>query len=263
MSGPEEVMATVLYLVLDRETGEVTFTSAGHPRRSCWSRRARALEGGRSVPVGAADPTAFREGADVVPPGSTLVLYTDGLVERRGVPLESRLEQLAKTAGEAEPALERLCEAVLACWQTRIPRTTWHCWLCAPELTESDRIGLSLPAEPESLVGLRRRLVRFLHAAGASAEAFEITLSICEAAGNAIEHAYGPVDASFQVEATSDGGEVVASVSDEGAWRERRGEHRGRGLKIMDGLMDQVNVHHADAGTVVTMRRRLTAHGRE
>ena len=55
----------------------------------------------------------------------------------------------------------------------------------------------------------------------------------------------------------------MASVSDEGAWRERRGEHRGRGLKIMDGLMDQVNVHYADAGTVVTMRRRLTAHGRE
>jgi anti-sigma regulatory factor (Ser/Thr protein kinase) len=215
--------------------------------------------------VGAADPTAFRESADVVPPGSTLVLYTDGLVERRGVALESRLEQLAKTAGEAEPALERLCEAVLhGLLADADPEDDVALLVVRPELTESDRIGLSLPAEPESLVGLRRRLGRFLHAAGASnAEAFEITLSICEAAGNAIEHAYGPVDASFQVEATSDGGEVVASVSDEGAWRERRGEHRGRGLKIMDGLMDQVNVHHADAGTVVTMRRRLTAHGRE
>ena len=31
MTGEDEVMATVLYLVLDRETGEVSFASAGHP----------------------------------------------------------------------------------------------------------------------------------------------------------------------------------------------------------------------------------------
>jgi PAS domain S-box-containing protein len=263
MSGPEEVMATVLYLVLDRETGEVTYTSAGHPPPLVLEPEGpRFLESGRSVPVGASDPTAFREGRDVVPPGSTLVLYTDGLVERRGVPLERRLEQLAQTAGAAEPALERLCEAVLhGLLADQDPEDDVALLVVRPALTNSDRIALSLPAEPESLVGLRRRLGRFLHAAGASeAEAFEIMLSVCEAAGNAIEHAYGPIDASFQVEVTTDGGEVVASVRDEGAWRERRGEHRGRGLKIIEGLMEQVNVHNADGGTVVTMRRRLMAH---
>jgi PAS domain S-box-containing protein len=263
MSGPEEVMATVLYLVLDRETGEVTFTSAGHPPPLVLEPGGpRFLESGRSVPVGAADPTAFREGADVLAPGSTLVLYTDGLVERRGVALESRLDQLARTAGEAEPALERLCEAVLyGLLADQDPEDDVALLVVRPELTDSDRIALSLPAEPESLVGLRRRLGRFLHGAGASEpEVFEIMLSVCEAAGNAIEHAYGPADASFQVEVTTDGGEVVASVQDEGAWRERRGEHRGRGLKIMNGLMDAVDVDHSDGGTVVTMRRRLTAH---
>ncbi len=265
MSGPEEVMATVLYLVLDRETGEVTFTSAGHPPPLVLEPDGpRFLESGRSVPVGAADPTAFREGADVVAPGSTLVLYTDGLIERRGVPLERRLQQLAQTAGEAEPALERLCEAVLhGLLADEDPEDDVALLVVRPQLTDSDRIALSLPAEPESLVGLRRRLGRFLHAAGATdAEAFEITLSVCEAAGNAIEHAYGPVDASFRVEVTSDGADVVANVRDEGAWRERRGEHRGRGLKIMDGLMDEVDVAHADGGTVVTMQRRLTAQQR-
>src|SRR3954451_7656736 len=58
----EDAMATVLYLVLDRETGEVSFTSAGHPPPLVLSRHGSAfLEGGRSVPVGAADPAVFRE----------------------------------------------------------------------------------------------------------------------------------------------------------------------------------------------------------
>ena len=265
MSGTDEVMATVLYLVLDRDTGEVTFTSAGHPPPLVLAPDGpRFLEGGRSVPIGAADPTAFREGTDVLPPGSTLVLYTDGLVERRGLPLEGRLEQLAEVAGAAEPNLERLCGRVLeGLLADEDPEDDVAVLVVRLQMTDSERMVLALPAEPESLAGLRRRLGRFLNGAGASnGEAFEITLSVCEAAGNAIEHAYGPVDASFHVEVSADDGEVAASVRDEGAWRARRGEHRGRGLKIMDGLMDHVDVAHTDGGTVVTMRRQLAAHER-
>jgi anti-sigma regulatory factor (Ser/Thr protein kinase) len=73
----------------------------------------------------------------------------------------------------------------------------------------SERISLTLPAEPASLAGLRRRLARFLHATGASeAEQYELTLTICEAAGNAIEHAYGPGDATYEVEVTFASGEL-------------------------------------------------------
>ena len=265
MSGLDEVMATVLYLVLDRETGEVSFTSAGHPPPLVLEPGgARFLDRGRSVPVGASDPTAFREGTDVLAPGSTLLLYTDGLVERRGVPLERQLEQLAQTAAAAGPELEVLCEAVLqGLLAHQEPADDVALLVVRPQAIDSEHIALSLPADPESLVRLRRRLGGFLHAAGASeAEAFEITLSVCEAAGNAIEHAYGPADASFEVEVTAEQGAVAASVRDGGAWREKRGEHRGRGLKIMGGLMDQVDVARANGGTVVTMRRQLAAHER-
>ncbi len=73
MSGVEQAMATVLYLVLDRETGEVAFSAAGHPPPLVISPDgARFLEGGRSVPIGAADPAVFREATAVLPPGSTL-----------------------------------------------------------------------------------------------------------------------------------------------------------------------------------------------
>ena len=46
-------------------------------------------------------------------------------------------------------------------------------------------------------------------------------------------------------------------VRDNGTWREKRGEHSGRGLGIIEGLMDEVAVERHDAGTLVRMRRRL------
>jgi PAS domain S-box-containing protein len=260
-SGVEEAMATVLYLVLDRETGEVVFTSAGHPPPLLVAPEgARYLEGGRSVPVGATDSAVFREGMAVVPPGSSLLLYTDGLVERRDVPLQRRLEELALAAGAPEDDLERLCDRILGVLGGPPPLDDVALLAVRPEPVSADRFDLSLPAEPGSLVVLRRRLGRFLHAAGASeAEAYEVTLTVCEAAGNAIEHAYGPGDATFDVAAAFEDGDLVATVRDNGSWRERRSRHRGRGLAIIKGLMDDVEVAAQDQGTVVRMRRRLPA----
>ena len=262
MTGVEKVMATVLYLVLDRETGEVTFSAAGHPPPLViapdgpWF-----LEGGRSVPIGAADPAVFREETAVIPPGSALLLYTDGLVERRDTPLDDRLDQLAAAVGPAEDELGVLCERVLRGVLSDGELGDDVALLAVrPRAAAGSHIKITLPAEPGSLAQLRRRLARFLHATGASEmEHYELTLTICEAAGNAIEHAYGPGDATYEVEVSLEGDEVVATVRDSGSWRAKRGEHRGRGLSIMQELMDEVHVERDDQGTCVRMRRRVGA----
>jgi PAS domain S-box-containing protein len=262
MTGVEEVMATVLYLVLDRETGELSFSAAGHPPPLVLAPDGpRFLEGGRSVPIGAADPAVFREATAVLAPGSSLLLYTDGLVERRDEPLDRRLDKLAEVAGAAGEGLDTLCERVIeAVLGEGDPGDDVALLAVRPLPAPSDRISLTLPAEPGSLGGLRRRLARFLHATGATeTEQYEVTLTICEAAGNAIEHAYGPSDATYEVEVAFASGELVATVRDTGNWRARRDEHRGRGLNIIEGLMDEVNVTADAEGTVVTMRRRLAA----
>ena len=261
-SSGEEAMATVLYLVLDRETGEVSFTSAGHPPPLVLTRAgATFLEGGRSVPVGAADPAVFRETTETLPAGATLLLYTDGLVERRDIPLEDRLGQLQAAAAAAGGELEEICDQVLDGVIGSVdPVDDVAVLAVRPEPASAERMSVTLPAEPESLAGLRRRLGRFLHAAGVSdAEQYEVTLTVCEAAGNAIEHAYGPADADFKVEVRLDGQELTADVRDEGSWRAPRGQERGRGLQIIEGLMDDVSVLAEEGGTVVRMRRQLAA----
>src|SRR5215213_2423445 len=262
MSGVEDAMATVIYLVLDRETGEVSYSSAGHPPPLVLTPDGpRFLEGGRSVPIGASDPAVFREASAVLPPGSSLLLYTDGLVERRDVGLEERLDQLAEVAGGATDDLDALCDRVIdLVLGEGDPGDDVAILAVRPLPAASGRISLTLPAEPASLARLRRRLARFLHATGASeTEQYELTLTICEAAGNAIEHAYGPGDATYEVEVTFAAGELEATVRDSGSWRDKRGEHRGRGLNIIEELMDEVEVASKEGGTVVTMRRRLAA----
>src|SRR5215210_5656467 len=108
---------------------------------------------------------------------------------------------------------------------------------------------------------MRRVLGRWLNAAGASRmEVDEISLACSEACANAVEHAYGPGGADYEVEvATADDGVSVA-VRDAGQWREPRGTNRGRGMMLMEGLMDSVDVGRDETGTVVRMTRRL---GRE
>ena len=77
-------MATALYLTLDPATGALQLASAGHPPPLCIEDgRARFIElrPALSPPLGL-DVTERRQVGLELPVGSTLVLYTDGLVER-------------------------------------------------------------------------------------------------------------------------------------------------------------------------------------
>ena len=119
-------------------------------------------------------------------------------------------------------------------------------------------ISLTLPAEPGSLAQLRRRLARFLHATGATElEQYEITLTICEAAGNAIEHAYGPGDATYEVEVASRAASSPRWCATAAAGATSAASTAAAGLAIIEDLMDDVAVERADGGTLVRMRRRV------
>lgn len=88
-------------------------------------------------------------------------------------------------------------------------------------------------------------------------EIFEISVAASEAFSNAVEHAYAAADAAVEVDAGVSNGDLEMRVQDWGQWRAPRGVHRGRGLGLMRGLMDEVVVTPGATGTVVLMRRRL------
>ena len=255
-----ELMATALYLLLDRDTGHVWYASAGHPPALVVSRDSepRYLEGGRSVPLGTTD-IAYHEAETQIERGATVVLYTDGLVERRDTSLDDRLAQLATVASVAGGELGDVCDQILGgLLGGKRPSDDVALLALRPEPPTAGSLELKLPADPAALAQLRQRIGRFLDTAGASEqERFEITLAVSEAAMNAIEHAYGPSEAEFDLSASIRDGAFHAEVRDAGRWRERRSDDRGRGLAIIDALMDDVEVNAEATGTTVRMRRPL------
>ena len=258
-----EAMATALYLILDRDTGEIVFSSAGHPPALVMTPgQARYLEGGRSVPLGTAEVAPYRDAKARIDPGATLLLYTDGLVERRDTPLEDRLTQLRSVASIAGGDLGDVCDQILSgiLGGNNAPDDV-ALLAVRPEAVPAGALSMRLPADPAALAPLRRRLGRFLAAAGATEdERFDITLCVSEAAMNAIEHAYGPADAEFEIEGSEIAGRLTVTVRDSGSWRESRSAgkgERGRGLTIMRGIMEEVEVTPGARGTTVRLSQTL------
>jgi anti-sigma regulatory factor (Ser/Thr protein kinase) len=105
---------------------------------------------------------------------------------------------------------------------------------------------------------MRPLLRRWLTKWGAGPdEIYDITVAVQEASANAVEHAYAPGNAVFNVNAVHEEGVITVVVHDRGRWREPRGRHRGRGFSMMRALMESVDVRQTDEGTIVVLRRRL------
>ncbi len=101
----DEQVTTVAYLVVDPVTGEGLAGNAGHLPPLLLSRdappRLDTTEAG--TPLGWACPRqqyVFR-----LPPGTTAVLYSDGLVENRRRGLDAGLDELVSVAAQARPGM--------------------------------------------------------------------------------------------------------------------------------------------------------------
>jgi serine phosphatase RsbU (regulator of sigma subunit) len=83
----DDEMATAVVVTLDLRSGELRYASAGHPPPLVVEDRTGAvslLDLPTAPPLGAPEPGVIEEGVAPLLPGSTIVLYTDGLIEHRG-----------------------------------------------------------------------------------------------------------------------------------------------------------------------------------
>jgi anti-sigma regulatory factor (Ser/Thr protein kinase) len=252
-------MATAAYAVLTPETGAVRIASAGHPPPVVISQagEARLLDVTTSPPLGTLPFPTYNEVTYVLAPGETIVLYTDGLVERRGESLTEGLERLRATAS-LKGSANRVAEHILESLVPRLGAADDVAVVVLRNRPIEQGLRLRLPAEPDVLAQLRQALRRWLRSHGAHAEdVAAITLAVGEAAANAIEHAYAPGRAIFEIEAMHASGTVTLSVRDTGRWRRPRGTQRGRGLMMIEKSVDELDVRVTASGTEVLMRRRL------
>jgi PAS domain S-box-containing protein len=256
-------MATLLYMVVDSDLRHVRFASAGHmpPLVVEPGGSPRFLEGAPNPPLGVFDSAGHTEVVADLEAGSTIVLYTDGLVEERGVSIDAGLEALRRAAadpGHPEELVDHLVDSMLAIH----PAHDDIAVLALQALPVGQGpLHLEVSTDPTLLRDVRRNLASWLRRGGASEEDVEVAQMAChEACSNAIEHGLGFGEGSFTIDGRMENGKVVLEVSDGGRWVERPGgvPDRGRGLALMKGLMDAVELSHGDGGTRVRMERALS-----
>jgi serine phosphatase RsbU (regulator of sigma subunit)/anti-sigma regulatory factor (Ser/Thr protein kinase) len=261
---PGAQMATLLYMVVDWDLTTVRFASAGHvpPLVVNQDAEARFLDGAPNPPLGVFDSSGHEELTVKLEPGTTIVLYTDGLVEERGVSIDAGLEAL-RLAARHPADTEDLCDHLLDTMLAIHPAHDDIAILALQALpARAEPLHLEVSTDPTRLRDVRRHLAGWLRQSGASEEDVEIAQMAChEACSNAIEHGYGFGEGSFTIDGHMENGKVVLEVADRGSWIDRPEgglPHRGRGLALMEALMDAVQLSHDDNGTSVRMERGVT-----
>ncbi|GLZ43090.1 histidine kinase [Actinokineospora sp. NBRC 105648] len=257
------ICTTVFCGVLDPETGHLVYASAGHPPGIVTRADGTTLllQEGRSLPL-AVQPSAERGQAEyALPPRATLLLYTDGLIERRRRSLTVGMDQAAAVVqeGRAIP-VDELATHIM----TRL----------APAAGFDDDVALLLyrnpaplqvtfPAESGGLAPVRATLRRWLERAGlGTRQVQDVLVAAGEACANAIEHGYRQATGTVVLRAAATADDLRVTVTDTGAWKlpdPAANPHRGRGITLMRALMDQVTVESNTVGTTVDMHARIPA----
>lgn len=256
------ICTTVFCGVLEPGSGELTYSSAGHPPGILVhpDGSSRLLEDGRALPLAVRPGRARPEATCSLPARATLLLYTDGLVERRRRPLSAGMEQAGEAVKEGrEMPVEDLATAVMS--------------RLAPAGGYDDDVALLLyrhpaplemifPAESSQLAPVRRALRGWLDQCDLPPTTVQnVLVAAGEACANAIEHGHRHTpgeDVRLRAEALVD--TLRVTVADSGRWRvpqRGRNTHRGRGISLMHALMQEVTVAPGPSGTTVDMQMRI------
>jgi serine phosphatase RsbU (regulator of sigma subunit) len=110
----DEQLFTIVYAVVDPNAGVITWANGGHPPPLLRPPGGGCayLEGGNGL-VGVED-VVYETRSQGFDRGAALVLYTDGLIERRGESLDAGLERLQSAADTGPDNPELLCEHIVA-----------------------------------------------------------------------------------------------------------------------------------------------------
>jgi serine phosphatase RsbU (regulator of sigma subunit) len=96
-------LATMIVAFIDLTNGCASLVNAGHPLPILRTPTHTApLTVPASLPLGVTATTVYHETGATLPPGSTLLMYTDGLIERRDEPLSVSCDKLRRLVADLD-----------------------------------------------------------------------------------------------------------------------------------------------------------------
>jgi signal transduction histidine kinase/CheY-like chemotaxis protein/anti-sigma regulatory factor (Ser/Thr protein kinase) len=273
-SMPGATCTTVSYALLDARTGVLDYACAGHPYPLVVTEdgATRYLTDGRRPPLGIRSGV-LEPGHDRLPPGSMLLLYTDGLVERREEDLETGFDRLAAAAAAAAglPA-EEACGHLLA---TLVPPEGYQddvaILALRPVGTTPTSLVASYPAGLGALPRLREDVRAWLRPHHLDPViAHDILLCTSEALASAVtQGAKADRKRHIGLEMFADSDLIRTTVSDPGHWSgddtepdadsEPSGGTATNGLTLIRGLSEHTHIDRGPRGTLFTMEHSRTS----
>ena len=251
----EDSIATCVYAAFDPHSRELRLASAGHlpPVLRSTKGRAEALDVEVSAPLGLGD--APREATVRLQPGSTLALYTDGLVEARDRDVEAGVAQLCRTVAAGPRALEELADEVMASMRPSAGDDVALLLVRVPEDVDarSRTVVVEVTRERALMFDVRSQARAAMRRWILLDEVVDTaTLLASELATNALVHGRGRVELRLRL--TRD--RLVIEAVDSGHHMPRRRsagdlDESGRGLHLVASLADRWGFRGTDEGKVV------------
>jgi PAS domain S-box-containing protein len=256
---PDAFCTTVFVAILDTPTQKLSYSCAGHVPAvlAAPESQPQLLDDARSVPLAVQREEPRPQAATELSAGSTLLLYTDGLVERRDESIDVGIARVtAVMAQTIESPVEAVAEELL---DSLVPAMGYDDDVAIVLYRHpASALVVEMEAIPVRLTDMRRRLTNWLGSAGvAQSLTADIVLVVNEALSNCAEHAYrGRAPGIMRLEATRDDGHVQIKVADSGSWKTPPADPgtRGRGILLMRALSEHVVVDGSAEGTTVSMR---------
>ncbi len=258
----DTAFATVVYVVVDPVAGVCRITAAGHPPPlvAYPDGRVAFVEGGRGLPLGAGPDTKYGQAVVELPVGTVLLLYSDGLIERRGRPIDDGLDELRRTVIDGPREPEALVEHVLDRMVGEGERGDDIALLAVRLLAVAPRpLNLRVPSSTDSLDLVREALRTWLTGTPLSrVDSQDVVLAVWEACANAIEHAADPGEDWIEVHANVHDSRVRVAVDDTGRWTPATERvDRGLGLRLIYASMSSVDIESREEGTRVTFEKAV------
>ncbi|MFJ4558156.1 SpoIIE family protein phosphatase [Streptomyces massasporeus] len=254
-----DVGATCLYAVYDPVTRHCCFAAAGHPVPAVVSPDGTVdLVGLPAAPPLGVSGLPYEATEVVLPEGSLLALYTNGLVETPDRDLDTGVQRLREALARPAASLDALCDTVLADLLPQRPGDDVALLIARTRALDAGQVATwEVPADPSAVAQTRKDVVAQLERWGLSDAVFVTELVVSELVTNAIRHAEPPVQLRLIHDSTlicevSDGGNTAPHLR-----RARSYDEGGRGLLLVAQLTERWGTRQSAAGKTIWAEQNL------
>jgi anti-sigma regulatory factor (Ser/Thr protein kinase) len=254
-----QTLATALFARFDPQTLRLDYASAGHPAPILMD----SSNIPRILPAGGTPLGILSLGGDIarhtvdLEHGSTLLFYTDGLIEfSRDVLREE--DRLLRAMSKLSPHDRNPAATIVNEMLGGSPQADDIAVLTLQtDEHPLDAIDVSLPCVPSSAPIIRRLMRRFARAhALDDYECFRILTACGEAIADAAKYAYDDSPHALHITTHRQGGVIEVMVHDSGGKRQAREQDldRGQGVVLMRALSNDIRIEQEDDGTSIRLR---------